>query len=423
MPASKSSTAKPSASKPTSSNSQIIDAYIYDGARSAFGRHAGVLSSVRPDDLLAGVIKTVVARNQFPQEAYEDIIMGNTNQAGEDSRNVGRFAGLRAGMPITVAGLTVNRLCGSGLAAVLDASRGVKTGEGDLFLAGGVESMSRAPLILSKAQSPYDRGQQLADSTLGARFMNPAFVTSHGNDTMPQTADNIASDLVISREAADVFAVASQAKYEAARADEFFKEEIVAVEVPQGRKQPPLLVVDDEHPRPDSTLAVLAGLRPLFDGGVVTAGNASGINDGAAVLIVGNRAIGEQYGVRPRARIIAGAVAGVAPRVMGLGPVFAIRKALARAGLSLADMDIIEINEAFASQVLGCLHQLEVDFKDSRVNPNGGAIAVGHPLGASGARIALTTVRQLERSGGRYAAISLCIGIGQGVAAIIERMD
>lgn len=411
------------ASKPSSSNTTLIDAFIYDGARSAFGRHAGVLASVRPDDLLGAVIKSVVARNQFPKEAYEDIIMGNTNQAGEDSRNVGRFAGLRAGMPIAVAGLTVNRLCGSGLAAVLDASRGVKTGEGDLFLAGGVESMSRAPLILSKAQSAYDRGQQLADSTIGARFMNPAFVTAHGNDTMPQTADNIASDLNISREAADIFAAASQAKYEAARVDGFFKEEIVAVEVPQGRKQPPLLVADDEHPRPDTTLAALAGLRPLFDGGVVTAGNASGINDGAAALIIGNRAIGEKYGVRPRARVIAGAVAGVAPRVMGLGPVFAIRKALARAGLTLADMDIIEINEAFASQVLGCLHQLDVDFKDSRVNPNGGAIAVGHPLGASGARIALTTVRQLERSGGRYAAISLCIGIGQGVAAIIERMD
>lgn len=411
------------ASKTSGKNSTIIDAFIYDGARSAFGRHAGVLSAVRPDDLLAAVIKPVVARNQFPPEAYEDIIMGNTNQAGEDSRNLGRFAGLRAGMPISVAGLTVNRLCGSGLAAVLDASRGVKTGEGDLFLAGGVESMSRAPLILTKAQSPYDRGQQLADSTLGARFTNPAFISAHGNDTMPQTADNIASDLKISREAADVFSAASQAKYETARAAGFFKDEIVGVEVPQGRKQPPLLVVDDEHPRPDSTLAALAGLRPLFDGGVVTAGNASGINDGAAALIVGNRAIGEQYGVRPRARIIAGAVAGVAPRVMGLGPVFAIRKALARAGLSLADMDIIEINEAFASQVLGCLHQLHVDFNDARVNPNGGAIAVGHPLGASGARIALTTVRQLERSGGRYAAISLCIGIGQGVAAIIERMD
>lgn len=412
-----------SASAKSRSNTSLVDAFIYDGGRSAFGRHAGALAPVRPDDLLATVIRAVVERNQFPKAAYEDIIMGNTNQAGEDSRNVGRFAGLRAGMPIEVAGLTVNRLCGSGLAATLDAARGVKTGEGDLFLAGGVESMSRAPLVLSKAASPYDRGQQLADSTLGARFTNPAFAAAHGNDTMPQTADNIASDLKISREASDIFAAASQAKYEAARAAGFFKDEIIAVEVPQGRKQPPLVVDADEHPRPDSTLAALAGLRPLSEGGVVTAGNASGINDGAAALIIGSRAIGEKFGMKPRARIIAGAVAGVAPRVMGLGPVFAIRKALARAGLELSDMDIIEINEAFASQVLGCLQLLEVDFSDARVNPNGGAIAIGHPLGASGARIALTTMRQLERSGGRYAAISLCIGIGQGVAAIIERMD
>lgn len=404
-------------------NSALVDAFIYDGGRSAFGRHAGALAPVRPDDLLATIIKTVVARNGFPAAVYEDIIMGNTNQAGEDSRNVGRFAGLRAGMPIEVAGLTVNRLCGSGLAAVLDASRCVKAGEGELFLAGGVESMSRAPLVLSKAHSAYDRGQQLADSTLGARFTNPEFAAAHGSDTMPQTADNIASDLNISREAADIFAAASQAKYEAARAAGFFKDEIIPVEVPQGRKQPPLLVDADEHPRPQSTLAALAELRPLAEGGVVTAGNASGINDGAAALIIGNRAIGEQYSMRPRARIIAGAVAGVAPRVMGLGPVFAIGKALERAGLTLADMDIIEINEAFAVQVLGCLQLLKVDFDDVRVNPNGGAIAVGHPLGASGARIALTTMRQLERSGGRYAAISLCIGIGQGVAAIIERLD
>lgn len=404
-------------------NNTLTDAFIYDGGRSAFGRHAGVLAPVRPDDLLADIIKAVLKRSAFPQEAFEDIIMGNTNQAGEDCRNVARFAALRAGMPIEVAGLTVNRLCGSGLAAVLDAARGVKVGEGDLFLAGGVESMSRAPLVLSKAHAAYDRGQQIADSTLGARFTNPAFAAAYGNDTMPQTADNIAADLNISREAADVFAAASQAKYEAARADGFFKDEIIPVSVSQGRKQPPLVVNEDEHPRPDSTLAALSGLRTLFEGGVVTAGNASGINDGAAALIIGNRAMGEKFGMRPRARIIAGGVAGVAPRVMGLGPVFAIRKALARANLQLSDMDVIEINEAFAAQVLGCLKMMEIDFLDSRVNPNGGAIAVGHPLGASGARIALTTMRQLERSGGKYAAISLCIGIGQGVAAIIERLD
>ncbi|HBX37380.1 MAG TPA: 3-oxoadipyl-CoA thiolase, partial [Pseudohongiella sp.] len=244
-----------------------------------------------------------------------------------------------------------------------------------------------------------------------------------GDDTMPQTADNIAKDLDISREDSDAFAAASQSKYETARAAGFFQEEIIPVEVPQGRKKPPLVVDADEHPRPQSTLDVLSGLRTLFDGGVVTAGNASGINDGAAALIIGDEAIGQKYGVKPRARIISGAVAGVEPRVMGLGPVFAIRKALQRAGLTLNDMDIIEINEAFATQVLGCLKMLEIDFKDTRVNPNGGAIAVGHPLGASGARIAITTLRQLERTGGRYAVISLCIGIGQGVAAVIERLD
>ena len=402
---------------------QFHEAFIYDGARTAFGRHGGALSPVRPDDLLAHVIRHVVGRNAFSPDAYEDVIMGNTNQAGEDCRNLGRFAALLAGMPTSVGGLTVNRLCGSGLAAVLDASRGVKTGEGALFLAGGVESMSRAPLILSKAQTAFDRGQQIADSTLGARFTNPLITKGFGEDTMPQTADNIASDLGISRDDSDRFAAASQAKYEAARVAGFFKDEIIPVEVSQGRKKPPRRVDADEHPRADSTVETLGGLRPLFEGGVVTAGNASGINDGAAALVIGNAAIGDEYGVKPRARIIAGAIAGVDPRVMGLGPVFAIRKALARAGLTLKDMDFIEINEAFATQVLGCLKMLEVDFNDPRVNPNGGAIAVGHPLGASGARIALSTVRQLERTGGRYAAVSLCIGIGQGVAAIIERLD
>ncbi len=405
------------------STTSLTDAFIYDGGRSAFGRHGGALAPVRPDDLLAHVIKTVVARNPFSPQSYEDVIMGNTNGAGEDCRNVARFSLLRAGMPVEVAGLTVNRLCGSGLAATLDAARGVKVGEGELFLAGGVESMSRAPIVMSKAQSAYDRGQVIADSTLGARFTNPAFSAAFGDDTMPQTADNIASDVGITREQSDVFAAASQAKYEAARADGFFKDEIVPIEVPQGRKKPPMVVDADEHPRPQSNLDALTGLRPLFDGGVVTAGNASGINDGAAALIVGNRAIGEKFQVAPRVRIVAGAVAGVEPRVMGFGPVFAIRKALARAGLTLADMDIIEINEAFSAQVLGCLKMLDIDFADSRVNPNGGAIAVGHPLGASGARIAISTMRQMERTGARYAAISLCIGLGQGVAAILERVS
>ena len=405
------------------SDKHLNDAFIYSGGRSAFGRHGGGLSSIRPDDLLAHVITSVVRNSGFTPDAFEDVVMGNTNGAGEDCRNVARFASLRAGMPTALAGITVNRLCGSGLAATLDAARGVKVGEGDLFLAGGVESMSRAPLVLSKATSAFDRGQQIADSTLGARFTNPEYAKVYGNDTMPQTADNIAADLGISREDSDIFAAASQSKYEAARAAGFFKDEIIPIEVDQGRKKPAITVDADEHPRPSSDIETLGNLRALFDGGVVTAGNASGINDGAAALVIGNREVGEKFGIKPRVRIIAGAVAGVEPRVMGLGPVFAIRKALARANLTLADMDVIEINEAFATQVLGCLKMLEVDFTDSRVNPNGGAIAVGHPLDASGARIALTTMRQLERSGGRYAAISLCIGIGQGVAAIIERLD
>ena len=401
----------------------LTEAYIYDGCRTAFGRHGGALAPVRPDNLLACAIKALVERNSFAVDAIEDVVAGNTNQAGEDCRNVARFAALLAGLPTSVAGLTVNRLCASGLAAVLDVTRAVKCGEGDLFVAGGVESMSRAPLILSKARTAYDRGQQIADSTLGSRFPNPEFVQRYGNDTMPQTADNIAVDLGISRDDSDRFALASQAGYEAARADGFFANEIIPVEVPQGRKKPPVIVDTDEHPRPGTNLETLAGLGTLFEGGVVTAGNASGINDGAAALIVGNRAMGEKFGVAPRARIISGGVAGVEPRVMGLGPVFAARKALDRAGLGLDDLDVIEINEAFATQVLGCLKLLELSFDDSRVNPNGGAIAVGHPLGASGARLVLTTLRQLERSGGRYGLASLCIGVGQGAAAIIERLS
>jgi len=402
---------------------ELTEAFIYDGGRTAFGRFAGVLAPLRPDDMLALVIKQLVERNKFAVDAYEDVIVGNTNQAGEDCRNVARFSALLAGLPVQVAGLTVNRLCASGLAATLAAANGVKVGEGKLFIAGGVESMSRAPLVLSKAQNPFDRGQSLADSTLGARFTNPKFASAFGTDSMPETADNIAEDLGISRADSDVFAASSQAKYEAARAEGFFEDEIIPVEVPQGRKKPPVTVTADEHPRPSSDVEALGQLRPLFEAGVVTAGNASGINDGAAALIVGNREAGLGTGLEPRVRILAGAAAGVEPRVMGLGPVFAIQKALDRAGLALKDMDIIEINEAFATQVLGCLELLRVDYRDSRVNPNGGAIAIGHPLGASGARIALTTMRQLERSGGRYAVISLCIGIGQGLAAVIERVD
>ncbi len=400
----------------------MLDAYIFAGLRTPFGRHAGALAPVRPDDLAAHVIRELLARNAIPGDAIEDVILGNTNQAGEDSRNIARHAALLAGLPVTVPGQTVNRLCASGLAAVIDAARAVTCHEGELFVAGGVESMSRAPFVMAKAEAAYSRDFTVYDSTIGARFPNPTIVAQFGNDTMPQTGDNVAQEYGISREQADVFAARSQANYEAARESGFFDDEILAVSVPTGRKTPPNLVERDEHPRPQSDLAALSRLRPLHEGGVVTAGNASGVNDGAAALLIGTRAAGERHGLVPMVRILSSAAAGVAPRIMGVGPVEAINKALARAGLTLADMDIIEINEAFASQVQGCLKGLGVAFDDPRVNPNGGAIAVGHPLGASGARLALTTARALQRSGKRYAVVSLCIGVGQGLAVVIERV-
>ena len=398
------------------------EAYIYDGGRTAFGRHGGALSSVRPDDLLAHVISTLVNRNQFDSLSFEDVIAGSTNQAGEDSRNVARFAGLLAGLPMQTGGITVNRLCGSGLAAALDAARCVKVGEGELFVAGGVESMSRAPLVISKANSAFDRTQEIADTTMGARFTNPKIVEQFGGHAMPQTADNIASDLGITREQSDIFALASQEKYQAAKSNGFFIDEIIPIEVAQGRKKPPVTVDQDEHPRAQTELSSLQKLRPLFENGAVTAGNASGINDGASAVLIGNEAVGKSAGLKPRARIVSGAIAGVEPRVMGLGPVPATRKALARAGITLDDLDVMEFNEAFAVQALGCMKQLGIAFDDPRVNPNGGAIAIGHPLGASGARILYTALRQLERCDGRYALATMCIGIGQGIAVVIERL-
>ena len=400
----------------------MLNAYIYDGLRSAFGRHAGVLAPIRPDDLIAEVMRALVARSPWNPQEIEDVVLGCTNQAGEDARNVARNSLLAAGFPVSVAGQTVNRLCASGLAAVIDAARAVTCNEGEIFVAGGVESMSRAPFVLAKAESPYSRDFRMYDSTIGARFPNPKVAARYGSDTMPQTGDNVARDLGISREQADRFAAASQAKYEKARAAGFFTAEIHPIEVPTGRKTPPKVVATDEHPRPETTLDGLAKLKPLFDGGSVTAGNASGVNDGAAALLVGNLETGDKKGAKPIARILSAAAAGVEPRVMGIGPVYAIAKALDRAKLKLSDMDIIEINEAFASQVLGCLKLMEVAFDDDRVNPNGGAITVGHPLGASGARLALTTARELQRRNGRYAAVSLCIGVGQGLAMIIERV-
>jgi acetyl-CoA C-acetyltransferase len=399
-----------------------LDAYMYTGLRSPFGRHAGALARMRPDDMLAGVIAKVVAESGFAPEKIEDVVVGCANQAGEDSRCVARHAALVAGLPIEIPGSVLQRNCGSGLNAIAMAAQAITCGEGDVFVAGGVESMSRAPFVMGKAEAPFSRDAKVFDSTIGARFPNPKVEGRYGADTMPETADNLARDFQITREAADIFAAGSQSKYAAAKQDGFFTGEIIPVEVPGGRAGP-VAVSEDEHPRPGTDMAALAKLRPLFKDGVTTAGNASGINDGAVAMIVASRKAGDAAGAQPIARILSTAVAGVEPRVMGFGPVPAAKKALERAGLTLKDMDIIEINEAFAAQVLACLRGLEVPFDDSRVNPNGGAIAIGHPLGASGPRIALTAARQLQRTGGRYALVAMCVGVGQGIATIIERVQ
>jgi acetyl-CoA C-acetyltransferase len=400
-----------------------MDAYIYDGLRTPIGRHAGALAPIRPDDLLAGVIKEVVSRNPFRVENYEDAIVGCTNQAGEDARNVARHAALLGGLPIATGGLTVNRLCGSGLAATLDAARAASCGQGELFVSGGVESMSRAPFVMGKAENAYSRDARIFDSTIGARFPNPRVAKGFGQDTMAETADNVAREHGISRAESDRFALASQEKYARAKAAGFYEKELLPVTIPGAKKGASTVVDQDEHPRPNTTLDRLAELKELNPGGVVTAGNASGINDGAAALIVGTRKAGEKAGAKPLARIVSAAIAGVEPRVMGLGPVPASKKALERAGLALKDMDVIELNEAFASQVLGCLKLMGIGFEDERVNPNGGAIAIGHPLGASGARLALTATRQLRRTGARYALVTMCIGVGQGIACVLERVE
>lgn len=401
----------------------MLNAYIYDGLRSPFGRHAGELASIRPDDLAATVIQKLLEKTGVPGADIEDVILGDTNQAGEDSRNVARNALLLAGLPVTVPGQTVNRLCASGLGAVIDSARAITCGEGELYIAGGVESMSRAPFVMGKAESAYSRDAKIYDTTIGSRFPNKKIIAQYGGHSMPETGDNVAADFGISREQADLFAAQSQAKYQKAKEEGFFADEITPIEVFQSKKLPPKLVSEDEHPRPSSTVEALTKLKPLFEGGVVTAGNASGINDGAAALLIGSEAAGQKYGLKPMAKILSAAAAGIEPRIMGAGPIEAIKKAVARAGLTLDDMDIIEINEAFASQVLSCLKGLNVDFNDPRVNPNGGAIAVGHPLGASGARLALTVARELIRRKKKYAVVSLCIGVGQGLAMVIENIS
>lgn len=392
--------------------------FLYDGLRTPFGRYAGALAPVRPDDLLAGLIATLVKRSGFDAIQIEDVIAGCVIQAGEDSRNVARHAALLAGLPTSVAGITVNRLCGSGLSAVLDGCRTIAAEQGDVVIAGGVESMSRAPFVFSKGTSAFARDVAMCDTTLGASFPNPALRAGFGSDTMAQTADTVGRELGIGRDESDRFALASQQKFAAAELDGFFAEEIAPVSI-VGKRDQVIRVGVDEHPRRHVTLDGLARLEALDRGGVVTAGNASGINDGASAVLLATRQAGEKAGRKPLCRIVTGAVGGVEPRLMGLGPVPATEKALRRAGLSLAEMDVIEINEAFATQVLGCMKQLRIE-GDGRVNPNGGAIAIGHPLGASGGRLVLTAARQLAASGGRYALVTMCIGLGQGIAVILE---
>ena len=398
--------------------------FLIDGVRTPIGSLGGSLSSIRADDLAAHVIASLVARHPgLDPAAIADVLMGCANQAGEDNRNVARMALLLAGLPTSVPGETVNRLCASGMSAVVNAARAARLGDGDLYIAGGVEQMTRAPYALSKAAQPFGRTQELFDTSLGWRFVNPKMKETYGIDSMGQTAENVAEKYGVSREDQDRFAMRSQQKAAAARARGRFNSEIVPVTL-SGAKGAVSTFSDDEFIRPDTTLEILAKLKPAFrsDGrGSVTAGNSSGLNDGAAALLVGSDSAIKQYNLRPIARVLASSVSGVAPRVMGIGPVPASRAALVKAGLTIAQMDVIELNEAFAAQSLAVTRDLGLADDDPRVNPNGGAIALGHPLGMSGARLLLTAMRELEASGGRYALCTMCIGVGQGMATIIER--
>ena len=398
------------------------DAYIIDAIRTPFGRYGGALSTVRTDDLGAIPIRALMARNPgIDWTALADVIYGCANQAGEDNRNVARMSALLAGLPIEVPGSTVNRLCGSGLDAIGTAARAIKAGEAGLMMAGGVESMSRAPFVMPKAESAFSRANAVYDTTIGWRFVNPQMKALYGVDAMPETAENVATDFKIGREAQDRMALASQLKAVAAQAAGFFDAEITPVTIPQ-KKGEALVVSKDEHPRATSmeALARLKGVvRP---DGTVTAGNASGVNDGACALLLADEAHIARFGLTPRARVLCMATAGVAPRIMGFGPAPAVRKVLAQTGLRLDQMDVIELNEAFAAQGLAVLRELGLADDDARVNPNGGAIALGHPLGASGARLATTAVNQLHRIQGRYALCTMCIGVGQGIALVLERV-
>lgn len=399
------------------------NAYIIDAIRTPFGRYGGGLASVRTDDLGATVIKALMERNsQVDFGEVDDVIYGCANQAGEDNRNVGRMSALLAGLPVQVPATTINRLCGSSLDAISIASRAIKAGEADLIIAGGVESMSRAPFVMGKAENAYDRTQKIEDTTMGWRFINPKLKELHGVDTMPQTAENVAEQFNISREDQDKFALRSQQLTKIAQDNGFFETEIIPVTIPQ-RKGDPIVVKKDEHPRGETTLDGLAKLKPVVKAdGTVTAGNASGINDGAsAVLIASDEAVAK-FGLTPRAKIIASTTVGIEPRIMGFAPAPAIKKLLAQTGLTLEQMDVIELNEAFSAQALACTRDLGLADDDARVNPNGGAIAIGHPLGASGARLVTTALNQLEKTGGKYALCSMCIGVGQGIALIIEKV-
>ena len=400
----------------------LRDAWIVDAVRTPIGRYGGALAGVRPDDLAALVIRAIVDRTGVDPASVEDVILGCANQAGEDNRNVARMALLVSGLPVETAGLTVNRLCGSGLQAINSAAHAIAVGDGDVFIAGGVESMSRAPYVMLKPESGYERGtHELVDSTLGWRFVNPRLHAAYPAISLGETAECVADDWSVSRERQDAFALASQQRAAAAIAAGRFDGQLVPVTIPQ-RKGDPVVVSRDEHPRADTTAEALARLRPAFrEGGSVTAGNASGINDGASALLLVEAERGRAMGLHPVARIVATAVAGVDPRVMGIGPVPAVRKVLERAGLAVADLDLVELNEAFASQSVVCIDELGLD--PARVNVNGGAIALGHPLGASGARLMTMLVHELVRTGGRYGLASMCIGVGQGIATVVERID